>query len=269
MATVFEQIVRGVKEDVEQRRARVPMDRMKELSQSVRPPRDVMGVLRLPGCGVIAEIKRASPTLGPLPPISSVAELAHQFELGGAWMVGCQTESRRFQGSLDDLKAVADAVSVPVMCRDFIVDPYQIHEARFYGADMIPLHVGLLEPAQLSALIDRVHSLSMVALVEVQNAEEATRAMHAGARVIGVNARNLASLTLNREAFIDIAPGLPDDVVKIALSGVRSAADLLTYAGAGADAVVVGTELVTAQVPSTLVRQLSAAGAHPCCPSVD
>ena len=265
--SIFDQILAGVREDVAAREARVSFQEIKARSRDVEPARDAMASLTVPGCAVIAEIKRATPLKGDIAVIDSPAELGKAFESSGAALIGCQTESRRFRGSLEDLAAVKAAVSVPVMCKDFIVDPYQIHEARVFGADMVPLLVSALEQNHLEALMDRVHSLGMTALVEVQTPEEASRAVAAGAKVIGVNARNLRTMTLDRQAFATIAPGLPRGVVRIALSGVRTAQDLMAYAGAGADAVVVGEELVKSDNPAGTCRKLVAAGKHPSCPS--
>ena len=157
------------------------------------------------------------------------------------------TEQRRFNGSLDDLDAVRAAVSIPVLRKDFIVGPYQIHEARAHGADMLLLIVAALEQSALVSMLDRTESLGMTALVEVHTEEEADRALQAGARVIGVNARDLKTLEVDRDCFARIAPGLPSNVIRIAESGVRGTADLLAYAGAGADAVLVGEGLVTSR----------------------
>jgi hypothetical protein len=155
------------------------------------------------------------------------------------------TEERRFGGSLADLAAIRAAVACPVLRKDFIVSSYQVHEARAHGADLVLLIVAALDQNQLMGLLERVESLGMTALVEVHTEDEADRALAAGARVIGVNARNLATLEVDRSVFERIAPGLPNTVVKIAESGVRGPHDLLTYAGWGADAVLTGESLVT------------------------
>jgi indole-3-glycerol phosphate synthase len=215
---------------------------------------------------VIAEVKRASPSKGELSTIADPAELALAYEQGGARVISVLTEERRFRGSLADLDAVRAAVGIPVLRKDFIVGPYQIHEARAHGADVILLIVAALEQATLASLLDRTESLGMTALVEVHTEEEADRALEAGASVIGINARNLKTLEVDRDTFARIAPGLPTEVVKIAESGVRGTADLLAYAGAGADAVLVGEGLVTSGDPRTAVKDLVAAGAHPSCP---
>lgn len=269
MVTVFEQLIAGIKEDIAAREDRISLRLMKALSASVPPARNVALALTQPGCGVIAEIKCAhfGKDAG-ITTTKSAARLAQQFEAGGARLIGCHTERQRRKGSLRDVWAVRQAVNVPIICKDFILDPYQVHEARFYGADMIPLLAAALEQSRLESLLDRVESLGMTALVEVHTPEEATRAITAGARVVGVSCRDLRSMRINHDAFAEIAPGLPQGTIKIALSGVRSARDLMSYAGAGADAVVIGDELVTATNPCDECRKFVSVGQHPACPSV-
>jgi indole-3-glycerol phosphate synthase len=265
-ATVLDSILEGVRADVAAREAVVPLAEVKAAAENAPPPRNVMAALREPGIGVIAEVKRASPSAGTLASISDPAKLARAYEEGGARIISVLTEQRRFQGSLDDLDAVRAAVSIPVLRKDFIVRPYQIHEARAHGADMLLLIVAALEQQALTAMLDRTESLGMTALVEVHTEEEADRALQAGARVIGVNARDLKTLKVDRDCFARIAPGLPTDVIRIAESGIRGTADLLAYAGAGADAVLVGEGLVTSGDPRSAVADLVTAGTHPSCP---
>ncbi|GAA1474187.1 indole-3-glycerol phosphate synthase TrpC [Corynebacterium felinum] len=266
MTSVFDTIIAGVKEDVAAREAVVSFREIKECSRThAPPPRDVMKALRGPGCKLIAEIKHAAPHVGIIAHFDPV-HLAHEFEKGGAALIACHTEQRNFKGSLEEMALVRSNVTVPILCRDFIIDPYQIHEARCFGADMIPLRVGALEQSHLISLLDRVESLGMTALVEVRTVDEATRALEAGAQVIGVNARDFETMQLNRKAFGEIAPGLPHSVIKIALSGVRSPAELYDYAASGADAVVMGQSLVTADSPGAFTRALVCAGLHPACP---
>ncbi|AZA13008.1 indole-3-glycerol phosphate synthase TrpC [Corynebacterium choanae] len=267
MIDVFSQIIAGVSADVAEREAAISFADMKAMSKAVPPPRDVVRALGAQGCGVIAEIKRADPLTGLLADIEQPSALAEAYVAGGARMISCHTERRRFAGSLEDMAAVRQVVDVPIMCRDFIVDPYQIHEARYFGADMVPLLVSVLDEPRLSALLDRIESLGMTALVEIQTPDEASLAIACGAKVIGINARNLRTREVNRGIFADIAPGLPEEVIKIALSGVRTSRDLMSYAGAGADAVVIGANLVTSDDPAAMCRTLVAAGMHPSCPS--
>jgi indole-3-glycerol phosphate synthase len=265
-ATVLDSIIEGVRADVAAREAVVSLDEIKERAKDAPPPLNVMAALREPGIGVIAEVKRASPSRGELANIGDPAELARAYQDGGARVISVLTEQRRFNGSLDDLDAVRAAVSIPVLRKDFIVRPYQIHEARAHGADMLLLIVAALEQPVLESLLERTESLGMTALVEVHTEEEADRALTAGASVIGVNARDLKTLTVDRTVFGRIAPGLPSNVIRVAESGVRGTADLLAYAGAGADAVLVGEGLVTSGDPRGAVADLVTAGTHPSCP---
>jgi indole-3-glycerol phosphate synthase len=265
-ATVLDSILEGVRADVAAREAVVSLAEVKETARTAPPPLDVMAALREPGIGVIAEVKRASPSRGVLSPISDPAKLARAYEDGGARIVSVLTEQRRFNGSLDDLDAVRAAVSIPVLRKDFIIGPYQIHEARAHGADLVLLIVAALEQSALASMLDRTESLGMTALVEAHTEEEADRALQAGAKVIGVNARDLKTLHVDRDCFARIAPGLPTNVIRIAESGIRGPADLLAYAGAGADAVLVGEGLVTSDDPRGAVADLVTAGTHPSCP---
>jgi len=264
--SVLEEIVAGVRADLAEREKALPFDELKRLAAQAPPPRDAGSALRESSIGVIAEVKRRSPSKGLLADIPDPAELAKDYEEAGARVISVLTEQRRFGGSLADLDAVRAAVDVPVLRKDFTVSPYQVHEARAHGADMVLLIVAALEQNALVALLDRVESLGMTALVEVHDAEEADRALEAGAQVIGINARNLHTLEVNREVFGQLAPGLPFDVTKIAESGVRGPGDLMAYAGHGADAVLVGEGLVATGDPKGALIKLVTAGSHPACP---
>ncbi|MFC5289145.1 indole-3-glycerol phosphate synthase TrpC [Actinokineospora guangxiensis] len=264
--SILESIVTGVREDLAAREALIPFDRIKELAAKAPPARDAFTALRGSDVGVIAEVKRRSPSKGDLASIADPAALAKDYEAAGARVISVLTEQRRFGGSLADFDSVRATVGIPLLRKDFVVSPYQVHEARAHGADMVLLIVAALEQPVLASLLDRVESLGMAALVEVHTAEEADRALEAGASIIGVNARNLHTLEVDRDVFGRLAPGLPFETVKIAESGVRGPSDLMTYAGAGADAVLVGEGLVTSGDPKAAVQQLVTAGSHPACP---
>jgi indole-3-glycerol phosphate synthase len=266
VVNVLDDIVAGVRADLALREQRLPLAEVKKLADKAAPPLNAHAALMAPGVGVIAEVKRASPSKGQLAAIADPAALAADYESAGARMISVLTEERRFGGSLDDLDAVRVNVDVPVLRKDFIVGSYQIHEARAHGADCVLLIVAALDQNTLVGLLERVESLGMTALVEVHSEDEASRAMDAGARVIGVNARNLRTLEVDRSTFARIAPGLPSGVVKIAESGVRGPLDLIEYASAGADAVLVGEGLVTAASPRAACAELVTAGAHPATP---
>ncbi len=261
--SVLDEILEGVRADLAVRQAQRPLERLKEAALRAASPRDVIGLLKGPDVAVIAEVKRSSPSKGALAAIADPAALAMDYAAGGAAIISVLTESRRFGGSLDDLAAVRDAVSVPLLRKDFVVSAYQLWEARVYGADMVLLIVAALDQSALVSLVERTVSLGLVPLVEVHAEAEVERAVEAGAKVMGVNARNLATLEVDRGVFARLAPLIPPDVIKIAESGVRGPHDLLAYAAAGADAVLVGESLVTGKDPRSAVADLVTAGSHP------
>jgi indole-3-glycerol phosphate synthase len=266
LVNVLDALIEGVRDDLAAREALTPLAEIKAMALAAPPALSVLPVLRESGVGVIAEVKRSSPSRGALADIADPAALAAVYAAGGARAISVLTEQRRFGGSLADLDAVRAAVDIPVLRMDFVVSPYQVLEARALGADLVLLIVAALEQPVLHGLLERVESLGMTALVEVHTEAEADRALAAGATVIGVNARNLKTLEVDRDVFARIAPGLPTDVVAVAESGVRGPADLLAYAGAGADAVLVGEGLVTSGDPRVAVAELVTAGSHPACP---
>jgi indole-3-glycerol phosphate synthase len=261
--SVLEQILDGVRQDLAERQRAVSMDALKEMAKHAPSPRDAVGVLRAEGVSVIAEVKRASPSKGALADIADPAALAGDYEAGGASVISVLTEQRKFGGTIDDLAAVRNHVEIPVLRKDFIVTSYQLWESRAYGADLVLLIVAALEQQALVSLVERAESIGLTPLVEVHTKDELERAVDAGAKVIGVNARNLSTLQVDRSTFNEIAPLIPSSAIKIAESGVRGPHDLLAYASAGADAVLVGESLVTGGDPRGAVADLVAAGAHP------
>ena len=267
MPTVLDEIIDGVREDLAIRMVQVSLDELKSRAQRVVPALDACAALH-DGAGVtlIAEVKRSSPSRGALADIADPAVLATDYAAGGAAMISVLTERRRFGGSLQDLAAVRAAVAIPVLRKDFMVSSYQLWEARAYGADAILLIVAALDQPTLVGLRERAESLGMTALVEVHDEAETERAVAAGARVIGINARNLKTLEVDRGTFSRLAPRVPAGVVKVAESGVRGPQDVLDYARAGASAVLVGECLVIGGRPRDAVADLIAAGAHPTSP---
>ena len=261
--SVLDDILDGVRADLAARQQETPLERLKQTAARAASPKDVMAAFAGPAVAVIAEVKRASPSKGALAAIADPAALAADYEAGGARIISVLTEKRRFGGSLDDLAAVRDVVQVPVLRKDFIVSSYQLWEARAYGADLALLIVAALEQNALVSLVERAVSIGLVPLVEVHTMPELERALDAGATVLGINARNLATLEVNRSVFAELAPHIPAGVIKIAESGVRGPHDLLAYATAGADAVLVGESLVTGKDPRSAVADLVTAGAHP------
>lgn len=261
--SVLDDIIRGVQEDLARRQSVIALDELKAQVEAGGPALDALPALRQEGVAVIAEVKRSSPSKGALATITDPAALAVEYESGGASVISVLTEERRFSGSLADLDAVRARVEVPVLRKDFVVSSYQLWEARAHGADLVLLIVAALEQNALVSLIERALSLGMTPLVEVHAEDEVTRALDAGATVIGVNARNLKTLDIDRGAFERLAPLIPDRLIRIAESGIRDAHDVIEYAKLGADAVLVGESLVTGKDPRAAVADLVAAGRHP------
>lgn len=263
--SVLEGIIAGVMEDLRVRESAVPMEEVKELALRAPDAKDAVSALRGSDGAVmiISEVKRSSPSKGELAAIPDPASLASTYERGGASVVSVLTEGRRFGGSLADLDAVRAAVDIPVLRKDFIVTPYQIHEARAHGADLVLLIVAALEQPALVSLLERVRSLGMEALVEAHSRLEVLRALEAGASVIGVNARDLTTLEVDRHTIEQVIDVIPEDVVAVAESGVSNAHDVFEYAKWGADAVLVGEALVTSGNPLESIRDMVSAGAHP------
>jgi indole-3-glycerol phosphate synthase len=255
--SVLDDIVAGVRDDLARRRAEVPETELRARLLDARPARDPMPAFRRPGASVIAEVKRRSPSKGPLADIPDPGALAAAYERGGAAAISVLTESRRFGGSLDDLDAVRAAVEIPVLRKDFVVEPYQLLEARAHGADLVLLIAAALPGAELTRLHDLARELGLTALVEVHDEPEAERAAALGARLVGVNARNLKTLDVDPATFAKLAPLLPDGVVKVAESGIAGLGDVRRHVAEGADAVLVGEALVRDGDPEGAVRAIT------------
>jgi indole-3-glycerol phosphate synthase len=259
--SVLDDIVAGVRADLADREAELPEDQLRGLVAQAAPARDPMPAFRAPGLSVIAEVKRRSPSKGDLADIPDPAALARAYAAGGADAISVLTEPRRFGGSLDDLRAVRAAVDTPLLRKDFIVTGYQLLEARAAGADLVLLIVAALDDATLTRLHAEARELGMTALVEVHDVEEIDRALAAGAELVGVNARNLRTLEVDPGTFGRLVGRIPDNVVRVAESGITGADDAARVAARGADVVLVGEALVTDGEPTAAVTAMRAAGA--------
>ena len=259
--SVLDELVAGALEDQQARERTVSLDDVRKAALAAPAPIDATRWLRrADGIPVIAEIKRASPSKGHLTDIDDPLALAREYAQGGASAISVLTEGRRFLGSLADLDAVRAAVDIPVLRKDFIVTDYQVYEARAHGADLILLIVAALDDTRLKTLLDLAHELGMHVLVETHTREEIARAVAAGARIIGINARNLKDLRVDVTRYAELAADLPDDVIRVAESGVFGAVELEDYARAGADAVLVGEGVATADDHRLAVERLVKAG---------
>ncbi|WP_138442863.1 indole-3-glycerol phosphate synthase TrpC [Sinomonas susongensis] len=266
MATVLDDIIAGVREDLEARRRDLPLTAVREAAAARPSALDAFAALG--GADeprgelkVIAEVKRRSPSKGDLADIADPAALARQYSDGGASVISVLTEQRRFGGSLADFDAVRAAVATPLLRKDFTVDEYQIHEARAHGADLVLLIVAALDDAELKGFLDLTHELGMNALVETHTEEEIDRGLAAGARILGVNVRNLKTLDVDRAVFARLADRIPAGPVVVAESGVRGPEDVAEYAALGANAVLVGEALVTHGSPRERIAAFQRSGA--------
>ncbi|WP_282857036.1 indole-3-glycerol phosphate synthase TrpC [Pseudoclavibacter helvolus] len=252
---MLESLYHGALEDAAERRERTPARALEARISDVAPALDAYAALaRSERVNIIAEVKRASPSRGRLADIPDPAVLAASYERGGAAAISVLTEQRKFLGSLDDLRAVRDTVAVPVLRKEFIAEEYQLLEARACGADLALLIVAGLDQSTLARLAEFTEQLGMTALVEAHSKDELLRGLDAGARILGVNARNLATFELHPELFGELAPLYPNDVVKVAESAVLEPAHVRRYRDAGADAVLIGEALVTGGDPETTLE---------------
>jgi indole-3-glycerol phosphate synthase len=259
MATVLDSILEGVREDLAQRERAVPLAQLRARVADAAPARDPLPAFRAPGVSIIAEVKRKSPSKGELADIPDPAGLAGEYAAGGAAAISVLTERRRFGGSLADLVAVRAAVDVPVLRKDFIVTPYQLWEARAHGADLALLMVVSLDGGLLADLLGLAGELGLTALVEAHTEGEVARANEVGAELIGINARNLKTLDVDRRVFAELAPLVRPGAVRVAESGVAGPSDVAEYHGWGADVVLVGEALVRSGDPRSSIRAFAAA----------
>lgn len=250
-------LVAGALEDAERRRSERPLAQV-EAEALARPAAlDALAALApAERVKIIAEVKRASPSRGSLAAIPDPAALAVSYETGGASAISVLTEERKFRGSLADLEDVRAAVSIPVLRKEFIAEPYQVFEARAAGADLVLLIVAALDQQRLVELHELITQLGMTALVEAHSADELSRALDTGAGLVGVNARDLTTFELDRDLFGRLADRIPSGVIRVAESAVKSADDVAHYRAAGADAVLVGEALVTSDPVATLEKFL-------------
>ena len=252
-------LVSGALEDAAERRRALSLADLEKSALAQTPALNALEFLARSGqVKIIAEVKRASPSRGALAEIPDPAALAAQYELGGASTISVLTEGRKFGGSLADLEAVKKTVSLPVLRKDFIADPYQVFEARAAGADLVLLIAAALNQQQLLSLFDLVTDLGMTALVEAHSADEVSRAVDTGAGLIGINARDLSTFELDQNLFGRLSSAIPEGILKVAESAVKTPADVAHYRADGADVVLIGEALVTGDPVATLTEFLGA-----------
>jgi indole-3-glycerol phosphate synthase len=264
--SILADILRAKRTEVEGARAARPLAELEARAAVAPPARGLTEALRRPRgqpARIIAEVKRASPSAGAIRPGADPAAVAHEYAIAGAAAISVLTDEQFFDGHLDFVPAVARAVSIPVLRKDFIIDPYQVVESRAHEADAVLLIATALSEAQLGELLAATKRWGLDALVEVHDEAEAERAAMAGAVLIGVNHRDLGTFSLDMGLTARIAPLLPAGAVIVAESGIRSADDVHRLERSGADAVLVGESLMRAASPGGALAALRRGGAAP------
>ena len=260
--TFLERIVAATRLHLNEHIQQTPLDVMRERAMGAAPPRSLVAALRPEAGGsarLIAEVKRASPSRGLLAERFVPVAQARAYAAGGAAAISVLTEPDYFLGALDHLRAVREAVDAPVLRKDFLLDPYQVYEARAAGADAVLLICALLDDETLRDLLALTRSLGMEALVEAHNADEAQRAVAVGAIVIGVNSRDLRTFAVDPDVVRRLRPLVPTDRLFVAESGIADERDAARARAFGADAILVGEALMRSESPDSLARRLASA----------
>lgn len=253
---VLDRIVESTKKSLAERTRQVPLAVVKDLARRAGLPRDFAGALKGSGANIIAEIKRASPSRGWINEKLDAAKQAKAYESGGAAAISVLTEPEFFHGSFADLEQARDAVDLPALCKDFILSPYQIYEARSHRADAILLIASILDVAALRELGDVARALNMAALVETHNWEEVEKAISAGVRLFGINNRNLADFSVNLETTVTLRKLIPSWARVVSESGINSREDVQKLEAAGANGMLIGESLVKSVDPAAQIRLL-------------
>jgi indole-3-glycerol phosphate synthase len=250
---ILQEICDNTRREVAGRAQTVPLDEIRRAARDAEPARPVRFEAPV---SLIAEVKRRSPSKGSLAEDVDPVEQARSYEAAGAAAISVLTDARYFGGSLDDLRAVRAAVTIPVLCKDFILTPYQLYEARAAGADLVLLIVAALDDRQLRELALLATSLGMTPLVETHDQHDLARAIAADTTLIGINNRDLGDFSVDLVTTEYLAPLVPDDVTLVSESGIVTREDVDRVARAGARVVLVGEILMRSENPGAVIREL-------------
>jgi indole-3-glycerol phosphate synthase len=255
---ILDRIVEARRASVAHRKRVLPDVALKmAVEKKVAPPRDFLGALARAGkINIISELKKASPSRGVIREEYAPAVLAASLEEAGAAALSVLTEEDFFSGSLGDLKEASSVTKIPILRKDFIVDPWQVWETRAAGADSFLLIAAVLNDAELRDLLDLGRTLKMEALVEVHSREELQRVLDAGARIIGVNNRDLRDFQVHLETSLALAEAIPEECIAVSESGLRTYEDLVRLQHAGVDAFLIGEHVMKSADPATALRAL-------------
>ncbi len=258
MNDFIEKVIALKREEVAAAKHSAPLTDLRALIRDLPPTRDFRGALAGEGLALIAEIKRSSPSAGKIAPIADPGRLARLYRKGGATAVSVLTESGWFGGSLDDLALVKAEIDLPVLRKDFLIDPYQVYQSRAAGADAVLLISELLRPDILADFLGRAREIGLACLVEAHSEAALENILETPAPIVGINNRDLKSLTVDLETSLRLLPLVPRNRVRVAESGIRTAGDVKRLAAAGADAVLVGETLARSGDSAAKIRELLA-----------
>jgi len=254
---MLDSIIAGVRDGVRERAQKKPLSVLEKEIAGLPGPRNFPAALSVPKePRIIAEIKRASPSAGPLRPELYPSLLARNYQRAGAAAISVLTEKNYFKGSLDDLSSVRKSVEIPVLQKEFIIDPYQIYEARACGADAILLIAALHNRQTLKELLSLALSLKLSALVEIHNEQELEDALFSGAEIIGINNRNLATLQTDLDVSRRILPLIPKEKIKVVESGLKTKTELQELSRLGASAFLIGESILRSPDPAAALASL-------------
>ncbi|HEX4307921.1 MAG TPA: indole-3-glycerol phosphate synthase TrpC [Solirubrobacterales bacterium] len=256
---IIEQLIEGAREGVQERKRELSQSELEARLSARGEDRPFQEALTRPGLSLIAEFKRRSPSIGDIAPGADVGAQVAAYERGGAAALSVLTDRPHFGGSLEDLRAARTAASLPIIRKDFIVDPYQLYEAAVNGADAVLLIVRALSDRNLAALYEEARALDLDCLVEVHDAEELDRALEVDAEVIGINNRDLDGQGVDIQTTFELMPDVPAGKTVVAESGISGRQELMELDRVGVDAVLIGGALMTAPDPELKTRELTGA----------
>ncbi|MCX5886058.1 MAG: indole-3-glycerol phosphate synthase TrpC [Proteobacteria bacterium] len=265
LPALLDKIVASKRGEVERNKKSLPLREIQKLLPDLRPPGDFKAAISRPGAGgasvrIIAEIKKASPSKGVIREDFNPVEIARIYENNGASAISVLTEETYFQGSLNYLKAVRRVTKLPLLCKDFIIDPYQIYQARVSGADAVLLITAILEPGMLRDFINRAHDVSLASVVEVHTARELKKALKAEAEIIGINNRNLNTFKTDVQTTVKLLPFIPDGIMVISESGFHTREDLARVQQGRINAFLIGEALMREKDIAKKLRELLLSG---------
>jgi len=254
---ILDEIIENKKAEIESSKRASPLEVLQEKLKDALPARNFFDAIKPNGqLKIISEIKHASPSKGIFREDFDPIEIARSYSKGGASAISVLTDEKYFKGKLSYLKSIRENVDTPLLRKDFIVDPYQVYEARIYGADALLLIVAALDQASLTGLLELTHSLRMNAIVEVHDAEELERALDAGARIIGINNRDLRTFNVDLNVSVNLSRKIPEGKIVIAESGIGSIEDIDNLRAQGVHVFLIGETFMKAPDPGEKLKEL-------------